>query len=415
MSILALNETNVTIFSTQTGQPWKYTVHIDEGGIFEYKLPTALRMHHSSFLQKGIEISSSRDISVFCLNYDGYNKAADGNLVFPTSTLGLVYVVASYRPYSARANLAVISAHDNNKIFVFPKKNAVVYYRGIQYDGRTSTVYITQVLEKLDALYLSSASDLSGTLIISSKPVTVISGVERTGVFASYDFLEATLLPVSLWGYEYILTAVGAMDKIQGNVFRIFAYENDTTVHGSDWTEVLSSGMYKELTLEKNFASFIICSKPCQIVQYIKGEKINGKYAEPSMIVLPSVGQFLSYYHVVLPLGSVYHDSITINIQKEYVNGLYMDGVKLNGLRWEKINGTKYVWTVISLSDPSTVTVYHASSSVKFGLLVFGWNSYESYAYAGGYNLRNGSNGKLFQKKFHSFLFSTTYVNFIAM
>ncbi|XP_028417345.1 uncharacterized protein LOC114541737 [Dendronephthya gigantea] len=396
VSILAVDETNVTIFSNQGSQPWNYTVQIDEGEIFEYKLPIALQLRKSSSLQKGIEISSSGYISVLCLNNDRYydNYAADGNLALPTNTLGVVYVVASYRPYSSdyRANIAVISAHDNNRIFVLPNKNAVVYYRGLWYNGRTSKPYFTQVLEKLDALYLSGTTDLSGTLVISSKPVTVISGVERPGIAAWRDFFETNLLPVSLWGYEYILTPVGTMDKTQGNIFRIFAYENNTSVQGPYWTKVLSSQMYTELLLEKNLASYIKCSKPCQVVQYIRGEEIGGKNAEPSMMVLPSVGQFLSYYHVALPFGSAYHDSITIIIQNEDVDGLYMNGVKLNGLRWERINGTKYVWTVISLSDPSTVTVYHASSSVKFGLLVFGWDNYASYAYAGGLDLANRSN-----------------------
>ena len=334
---------------------------------------------------------------MLCLNYDGYNYAGDGSLALPTNTLGSVYVVASYQPYNTnyRANIAVISAHNNNKIFIFLNKNAVVFYRGLEYDGKSSKLCITQVLEKLDVLYVSGKSDLSGTLVIASKPVNVISGVDRPGILGWWDFIESTMLPVSLWGYEYILTPVGTMDKTQGNIFRIFAYENNTAVESLHWAKVLSSGMYTELVLEQNLASYITCSKPCQVVQYIKGEKIYGKYAEPSTIVVPSVRLYLSYYHVALPFGSEYHDSITIVIQNKYVDGLYLSGVKLSGLRWEKINGTKYVWTVISLSDPSTVTVYHSSSSVKFGLLVFGWNNAASYAYAGGFDLNNKSKGEL--------------------
>jgi hypothetical protein len=81
-------------------------------------------------------------------------------------------------------------------------------------------------------------------------------------------------------------------------------------------------------------------------------------------------------------------------IENDKVQGLYMNGIKLNGLRWEAINGTKYVWTVVSFSDPSTVTVYHTSSSVRFGVLVFGWTSGASYAYTGGYMLPNHSHGE---------------------
>ena len=357
-------------------------------------------MDKSKYFQNGIEIFSTRDISVLCLNDQSYGPAADGYLALPTNTVGLVYVVASYQPYSSRANIAVISAHNNNTIIVLPNKNAVIYYRGLWYDHTNSLSYITLVLKKREALYISGSSDLSGTIVIASKPVSVISGVSRSRISSSYNFLEAFLLPVSMWGYQYLLTTVGKIDKTQGDIFRIFVYENNTVVKTAYWTKVLSAGKFAELILGKDLASFVNCSKPCQVVQYIRRERIGGKYAEPSMIVLPSVNQFLSYYRVVLPYGSEYYDSITIVIQNQHIDGLYMSGIKLNGLQWKKINGTEYVWTVVSFSDPSTVTVYHTSTAVKFCLLVFGWNNDVSYAYSGGFGLRNFSNGKLFYMKF---------------
>ncbi|CAB4034402.1 Hypothetical predicted protein, partial [Paramuricea clavata] len=395
VSILAPYDTNVTIFGTQSGKPWNYTVHIKEGESFEYKLPISLRMEKSIYLQNGIEISSTRDISVLCLNYQQAVGDADGYLALPANTLGVVYVVASYQPYSSgdRANIAVISAHNNNTVIVLPNKNAVIYYRGLRYDGSTSLLYITLLLEKLEALYISGSSDLSGSIVIASKPVSVISGIDRVRISRNYDaFLETCLLPVSLWGYQYLLTTVGMLNRKQGDIFRVFAYENNTVVESAYWTKVLSSGMYAELVLEKNLASFVNCSKPCQVVQYIRGESIGGKYADPSMTVLPSVSQFLSFYRVVLPYGSAYHDSITIVIENKHVEGLYMDGLKLNRLEWKSINGTNYVWTIVSSSDPDAVTVYHTSSAVKFGLVVFGWNGASSYAYAGGFGFRNYSN-----------------------
>ena len=396
VSILATYNTNVTITGTLSSKPWNYTVHIEEGESLEYKLPIFLRMKPHKYLQNGIEIFSTRDISVLCSNYQRYGTAADGYLALPTNTLGLVYVVASYQPYSSshRANIAVISAHNNNTIIVLPNKDAIIHYRGLSYDHTNSLLYITLVLEKLEALYISGSSDLSGTIIIASKPVSVISGVNRSPRSGSDNFLEAFLLPVSMWGYQYLLTTVVKIDKTQGDIFRIFVYKNNTIVKTAYWTKVLSTGKYAELILGKDLASFVNCSEPCQVVQYIRRERIGEKNTEASMIVLPSVNQFLSYYRVVLPYyGSKYYDSITIVIQNQHIDGLYMSGIKLNGLQWKKINGTQYVWTVVSFSDPSTMTVYHTSTAVKFGLLVFSWNNDVSYSYSGGFGLRNFSNG----------------------
>ena len=349
-------------------------------------------MDRSRFLQRGIEILSTRNISVFCLSNQRSRNDADGYLALPSRVLGLVYVIASYQPYSSsyRASIAVISAHENNTIIVLPVDKAVVEYRGQRYDDTTSLLYITQVLNKLETLYIYGFSDLSGTIVIASKPVTVISDVELAYISRNFDFLAAFLLPVSLWKDEYILTTVGTMNGKLGDIFRIFAYENNTVVETGYWTKVLSSGMYAELVLGEDLASFAKCSKPCQVVQYIRQV-----YVKPSMIVLPSVKQFLSYYRVILPLGSEYYDSITITIDSKHIDGLYMNGLKLNSLRWKSVNGSNYVWTVVSLPDPNTVTVYHNSSDVKFGLLVLSWNSVMSYAYPGGFALENASNGKI--------------------
>ena len=370
-------------------------MYIKEGEIFEYKLPISLRMDQSRYLQRGIEISSTRNISLFCLNRQGY-AYADGYLALPTKMLGLIYVVASYQPYNSnyRANIAVISAHNNNTIIVLPKENTVVEYRGQRYDDSTSLLYITQALNKLEALYIYGFSDLSGTIVIASKPVTVISSVDLAYNSENVDFLEESLLPVSLWGDEYILTTAGTMKGKKGDTFRIFAYENNTVVETGYWTKVLSSGMHAELVVGDDLASFAKCSKPCQVVQYI-----GQKNSQPLMIVLPSVNQFLSYYNVILLFGSEYHDSITITVENEHIDGLYLNGLRLNSLRWKSINGTNYVWTVVSLSDPTAVKIYHNSSAVKFGVLVFGWDNYASYAYPGGFAFGDHLNGRVFYFK----------------
>ena len=393
VSIMAPYDTNVTIFSNQSNMSWNKTVYIKEGESFEFKLPNSLRMDRSRFLQRGIEISSTKNISMFCLNTQSNRQVVDGYLALPSTTLGSIYVVASYQPYSSsfRASISVISPHNNNTIIVLPNENAVIYYRGQRYDDSSSLLYITQVLNKLEALYIYGFSDLSGTIVIASKPVTLLSSVDRVRTSIHAGFVESFLLPVSLWEYEYILTTVGPINGKQGDIFRIFAYENNTVVETGYWNKTLSSRMYAELVLGEDLASFAKCSKPCQVVQYIRQEN-----AQPSMIVLPSVNHFLSYYRVILPYGSEYHDSLTITIENEHIEGLYMNGLKLNNLRWKIINGSNYVWSVVSLSDPNTVTVYHNSSAVKFGLLVFVQNNRAWYAYPGGFALGNYLSGRVF-------------------
>ena len=387
LSIRATEDTNVTIFNNKSGTLLNDTSFIKGGEILEKKLPVSLRMEGTKKQMNGIEILSTRNISVVCL--DHYSSSADGYLALPTNTLGLIYVAASYTRYGlyARSTLAIISAHDNNGILVVPARNVVINYHGLSYKG--SSLFVA--LKKLEALHISCKLDMSGTIVIASKPVAVVSGVDRARPPGSKtsDLLESFLLPVTQWGKQYILATVGSINRQQGDIFRIFAYENNTIVQSAYQSEVLLSGAFTELKLGQNLTSFVNCDKPCQVIQYIRGEKIGGKYADPSMIVLPSINQFVSYYQVILPYGVQYHDSITVMIRGIYKEGLYLNGTKLNGVQWKTIRGTQYVWTIVSIANSNTVTIFHSSSAVKFGLLVYGWNSGVSYAYPGGFSLSN--------------------------
>ena len=362
-----------------------------EGDFLEYALPRSLRMQ--GIQNNGIQLLSTMNISVACFNY---RLGGDGYLALPTNALGVTYVVASYTPYDrfARAKIGIVSTHDDTTILIQPIKNAVIEIGGTWY---THAGPIHVFLAALQSIQVTSKSDLSGTMIFASKPVSVVCGVDLAipGGTGSYDGLESFLLPVTHWGKQYLLTTVGSTNKKQGDIFRIFAFENNTVVHSAYWTKVLLSGTYTELILGENLTSFVNCNKPCQVVQYIRGETIGGKNADTSMIVLPSIKQFKSYYHVLCSHISGFYSSVTITIEEGYTNGLFLNGAKMSYLNWIKIAGTKYVWTVVGMpAGTKNVTFYHASLDGNFGLLVYGWNGENSYAFPGGFTFQHYSTGK---------------------
>ena len=399
LSVVAHVDTNITIFTKKSSSnPLNVTFYVKGEEFLEYSLPLSLRMTGKQ--NNGLEISSTENISVVCLNYDNYYGLGDGYPALPTYALGILYVVPLYQRYSSsyQTKIGIVSAHDGNNIIIKLSKSGKMYYDGMWYDHGSPFVLS---LNKLQSIQLVSANDLSGTIIFGSKSIFVTSGVDgaRPGTSGYIDKLESFLLPVTQWGKEYILTTVGSMSKSQGDIFRIFAYENDTVVESGYGKKVLSSTHYTEIMIGKNLTSFVNCSKPCQVVQYIRGESIGGKNADTSMTILASVKQFMPYYRIVFPsYASRFYHSITITIKKEYTNGLYLDGVKMANLTWKKINGTRYVWTVMNIPETKIATISHLSPEVTFGLLVYGWNGVVSYAYPGGMSLKNSIFGKFSHK-----------------
>ena len=380
-------DTNVTIITQKSSSDLlNVTVYVKEGEFLEYRLPVSLRMSGKQY--NGVEISSTANISLICLDHH-VTYGADAYLALPTIALGVSYVVASYQKYGSygKTKIGIVSAHDENDILIKPSKNALITYGGIKYDDGSS---FHVFLDKLQSIELVSTTDLSGTIVFSSKPIFVTSSVDhaRAGTSGNSDRLESSLLPVTQWGKQYILTPVGSMNKKQGDIFRIFAYYDYTIVKSGFGTKVLSSGTYAEIAVGKNLTSFVNCSKPCQVVQYIRGESIGGKFADTSMTVLPSINKFLSYYRVVPSYASQFYSSVTITIQEGYENDLYFDGVKMVNVIWRKITRTNYVWTVIGMQETKIATFYHVSPDVTFGLLVFGWDGVVSYFYPGGFALK---------------------------
>ena len=368
-------DTNVSITTDSLDSSLNVTFLMKEGDSLQYTLPLSLRMQGKQ--TNGIRVSSTKDISVMCLDY--YSSYGDGYLALPTHALGITYIVASYQPYDrySRANIGIISAHEKNRILIQPYGISTIQYDGTWYNhGNPLQIQ----LDRLHSLQLTSTSDLSGTSIYATKPISVVSTVDRARVGTSVDRLDSFLLPVSQWGKHYILTTVGSTKKSRGDVFRIFAYENNTVVRSANWTKVLSLGTYVELSLQESLASFINCSKPCQVTQYIRDENI----ADTSMIVLPSVKHYMPYYRIVPSYTENFFSSVSLTIEERHTKGLFVNGLKLDNVDWIKITGTKYVWTVVSTPRTKLATFYHSSPEVSFGLLVFGWNNYVSYAYPGG-------------------------------
>jgi hypothetical protein len=389
MSIVAHLDANVSILTRTSESPLNVTFHMKKGESLHYSLPSSLRMQSKQ--TNGILVSSTTEISLMCLNYHS-SYYGDAYLALPTHALGITYIVPSYKPYdgNSRAKIGIISTHDKNKILIQPNRVSTIQYDGTWYNHGNP---LQVSLDRLQSIQLTSTSDLSGTVIYATKPISVVSSVDRARIGNSglVGRLDSFLSPVSQWGQHYILTTIGSAQKSRGDVFRVFAYENNTVIKSGNWTKVLSLGMHVEISLDETLASFVNCSKPCQVTQYTRGER-NGCRA--SMIVLPSVKHYLPYYRIVSSYTSNFYSSVIVTIEERHTNGLFINGLKGDNLDWMRVTGTKYVWTVVGTPGTEIATFYHSSPEIIFGMLAFGWNNDISYAYPGGVAFEHHTTGR---------------------
>ena len=332
-------------------------------------------MHSTMVDNLGILVTATSNVAISCLNQARYT--ADSYLALPTNELGRKYVVASY----AKTILGIISPQDNTIVYLLPKINGTFRYNGRSYRKGQK---IKIKLNKFETFHLDHRSDLSGTIIEANKPIAVLSGIKCGKINTRYcDHFVEFLLPVTKWGKEFLVATTAIMRKNSGDVFRVFAYENDTRIRSRKGGGHLKSGEFMEYDLNNELSLFFECSKPCQVIQYTKGY-INkrGKEVDSSMLVVPSIRHFLNTYKVIFYGMRRYQYSLTVLLKSSERNGLVLNGRKAAGLQWENIDGTRYSWTIIQISRQTAIT--HISQNAFFGVLVFGERDFESHGYPAG-------------------------------
>ncbi|MBI4705480.1 MAG: IgGFc-binding protein [Deltaproteobacteria bacterium] len=104
----------------------------------------------------------------------------------------------------------------------------------------------------------------------------------------------------------------------------------------------------------------------------------SGKDGDPSMVQAVPAEQFLSQYVVLVPSTWVNDYLVLIREQGATVS---IDGNPVGG-GWVKIGNSKYEAARVKVSDG----VHKLDGTKPFGVIVLGYDDYDSYAYPGGLN-----------------------------
>ena len=396
IAIIARFDAMVTVSSLMM-KDLLHTTSIKAGKVLTFTVPASFRMKGTQIEKKGIEIKSTAEIAVIGANY--ILGSSDAFLALPTSTLGKTYVVATRLNTGGWSqnlvNVGIISQRNGTKVTITLQTKGYFLYLGSNY---TSGQSFDITLAKLETFNLMHNHDLSGTSITSNYPVAVVSGSPCENVGASFcDHLVSFLLPVKKWGKQYIL--VPAMDsKNTGNFYRVFASQ-ETMVKSRVLTANLRRGEFLEISLTKNeSSSFVSCSKPCQVVQYLESAVLN-RESDPSSIILPSTEQFATSYKAIPILKRQLNAHyIIIIIEEKNKDALKLDKTSNVKLNWKKVNDTEYAWAIYSIDASVDV---ESCNDMKFGVIVAGHtlnSTRQSYGYSAGFKFPGMSDSQITNK-----------------
>ncbi|MBS1536467.1 MAG: T9SS type A sorting domain-containing protein [Bacteroidetes bacterium] len=362
-------------------------------------------------------IESNDDVTVYALNQA--TRTSDAFLVLPVNALGTEYFALCYPsdgfpkfsgleldPISTPSEFSVTATEDNTQIIINPSDSTVRHGKALD----------TVILQRGES-YLVQAQislynlrpDLTGSKIISNKPVAVFAGhqrallpVEIRNTISSRDHLVEQMPPLSSWGKSAILTPYpqpSGITNVGTDLYRVLAAFDSTVVTiGGIKKKTLSAGQF--FTDSLLVPAELTSTKPVLVSQYKKtsSDRISGNArtnSDPFMMIIPPKEQFMLSYRCVnaqarqlngfLPPSSVYALQYIIVVAPETATStVRLDGNFVGSAMFQPILGSKFMYATLQVGDGTHSII----ASEPIGIYVFGYGFVNSYGYVGGMSFK---------------------------
>lgn len=356
--------------------------------------------------QKSIFIKSNVPIVVYVLNT--LAASTDSYCAIPIKHLGKNYLTFNRQndryglserkdvtdTMARGSEFMVMAVEDGTNLDITPTQ--------LTERGFSPTRPISITLNRGDTYLVKSSNarfqngDLTGSKIVTSKPVGVLSGHVRAGIPSgpnqSKDHLVEMLTPTEKWGNTFVSTPfanAGAYD-----IVRLLVAEDDTWIDVETNTGVTrqyfaKAGNYRDFNTSK--ATKYKSDKKFAVGQYMYSSTSNSLgnlICDPALVILPATSQFVN--SALFQFPALESQNINGQLYFYYVN-IVADSVALKTLKLnntlvsdmapailsQRVPGTKLYWVQLSLPR----AVYFISSDTgTFSGIMYGTSNYDSYA-----------------------------------
>lgn len=348
-------------------------------------------------------------------------------------------------PWSA--TLTVVATQDDTQVDVklpFPKGQGRPY-AGLIYPeklgdkpeserriiGPDTGGVLTVTLDAFEVLNLggtgrSPVEDLTGARITSTKPVAVFSG--HSCAYVPYtlgfcDHIESQLFPLETWGRRFVLAPLkrrNETDEVsstrEATYWKFLARQDDTRIllgmdisHGPqgtlrpadegvpscvDFSDDPTLGVVRleqGQTCEFGTRNMLLAqsNNPISVGAFLSGQDSVFQNAEPgdragdpAFFLVPPEEQYRTSYTFLTP-KTYFQNYVTITMQPGFGVELNGEMVRLEDHDFEALEDEGLVRAHIPLEEGP----HRISALVPFGIVVYGYDDYVSYAYTGGLNL----------------------------
>ena len=378
-------EPNPVMFDIETLTGFSFSGVATNNATTRVTLPSDLQVFSNSTLErnKGIRVRAEegRRIVVYGLNF--FSTTSDAFVALPCDRLPVdeyEYYAISYTP-----TLAILPS--------------TVLLVGCEDNTTVTTNSSTFTLNQLETFLMeSTANDLTGTRIVTNKPISFFPGHECSFVpsgIRACDHLTEQVPPTAIWGRFFL--AASFLGRTSGEIFRILASTGATEVVMNCTTEsqpssftLSSAGSWVEVRISADSFCSIESSNSILVFEFGLGNDLDS-VGDPFMTMIPPVEQYGNNY-VFSVLSDFSTNFITVHVAPEFFqpDRIFVDNMSLQTSSFTEVYCTGSVIcgfiTRIPL-PPGEHRLFHQDANANIGVVAYGFNAFNSYGYPGGLQL----------------------------
>ena len=358
--------------------------HIQSGRLSLNAPVSLMQSSNNTIERKAIHIVSSTDISVNVIMNGGY--VHEGFLALPVHDESKRFVIATTKaPGGAKqpAEFLIAALRDSTSInMTFPDN-----YTGAHIPGNKLSV----TLNAHQTYQFQSMYDLTGTIIESSAPVSVVAGNSYTWMVANAkygSFLAEQMPSIEYFGNHFTIPPMYGRTKVVLKVLAPVANVNVTLQNSTGtFRFTINNGLPLELT-DNNELIYLSSNQPIMVavLSLDSSLELSGMGGE-FMWVVPSIANFMDRYDVYIPSSqAVFSNSLFIVAPTSGVSNIRLGSAPLpisSALHTASVNTTQGSYTAYTFRiNSGKYSITSTSSNTKFGALLSGDHMGRGYGFA---------------------------------
>ena len=354
---------------------------------------------------KGIYlITGSNKVTVIGLNLKRYTS--DSFFALPNIELD-----GAYKYYG----ILIPGIYHNSSILIVGTENSTMMTLTVTQSVNIKVYDVVRALDpgqqysfminRLQTIYIESTDDLSGTKIVTNRPVSVFSGHECANIpldVRGCSHLIEQIPPTALWGkVHYTAPLVGK----RSYTIKIMAAYNSTIVNTycniTRSFYAINEAESITITLSMKEYCAIYSNNKVLVVLFSHGGQEDNGYGDPMMTIVPATDQYSSKFDfstIRNPIIPVYEHYINIIVMAEYYQPsmiyLTAGGItrSLATQQWIPItvNDTAEAYATQMNISEGVINIFHNDSTSQLIVMVYGFAPADGYGHIGGIQLYAG-------------------------